>query len=999
MSKHQTPWARRSALRWLTLTTFLCLLLATSFVDARDYRYLERISISTTGVETRNASSPVMNGDGSIVAFWTDTGGLVPGDTNFAGDVFIRNRTNNTTERVSLGLGGVQTARTDNNLPTSYPQIGIDDSGNFIVYASDATNIEAPGVDTNNVVDVFLFNRFDRTTRKVSFGAPGSGNPQALGGSTNPTISGNGNFVAFRSVAPNIVNGDTNNQPDIFVWDRIANVNSRVNVSSAGVQANVEDGASDFTLSDDGRYVAFESLATNLVPDDTNNVRDIFIRDRVANTTTRINLGIGGAQANADSSEPFISGNGNFVVFKSTATNLVPGDTNGVADIFIWRRSDGNISRVSVTSAGLEVNGPSATPVTNDNGRFIQFWSTANNLVEGDTNGFPDFFIHDRITGATNRINNNASGQQSNGYQTQGSTISDNGAIVAFESFATNLAANDTNNSTDIFVAVGGPAAPFNLAVTNRTETSVSITWSQDDSVTGAVTQESNFIVQERVVGAGGFRNIATLPADSSSFTSTGLPAGSLQPCTELRYRIVATRDYGAGVGVINSSSVVLSTKTLGCPPGVFNTSAPVNEDTIINPARMVFTWSPSEEAITYTLRVNRTAGGTLGEVFNTTVNHIDVCLAVCTYTPNSTLEAALTNGTYTWTLVATNPRGSTGANNPTLGNPSTTPLTFFVNDTAQPRNFNLLTPTNDALIRNPDNFGGLTWRDNLDADTFNLSVIQVSSNTRLGSIINLTGLTYQSDADGLTCDTTTGICTYTPTSAEADLMVTGTYAWTVVATSPGGTQREARNAAGKFVVRTNDIPLLVNGSFEEQGAAPKRAANWDVLSGFLQKDRRVCYPATGTAQDGLCIWRAVSSVDKNVTLGQKFADPVGLIAGDSLVLSGFAQTNALVGKVQIKVTIRYVNPATAPTNSTITIPTGTSVGYIDLPDATVNIAGPVSEIRVTILNRARGGNVFLDNVTLTLLGSNSRRDPSPLPSSGGSDLLPLPEAPTSPSS
>ncbi|MCU0464028.1 MAG: hypothetical protein MUF38_05625 [Anaerolineae bacterium] len=978
MSKHQTPWARRSALRWLTLTTFLCLLLATSFVDARDYRYLERISISSTGVETRNAASPVMNSDGSIVAFWTDTGGLVPGDTNFAGDVFIRNRTNNTTERVSLGLGGVQTARTDNNLPTSYPQIGIDDSGNFIVYASDATNIEAPGVDTNNVVDVFLFNRFDRTTRKVSFGAPGSSNPQALGGSTNPTISGNGNFVAFRSVAPNIVNGDTNNQPDVFVWDRVANVSTRINVSSAGVQANVEDGSSDFTLSDDGRYVAFESLATNL---------------------TRINIGLGGAQANADSSEPFISGSGNFVVFKSLASNLVAGDTNGVADIFIWRRSDGNISRVSVTSAGLEANGPSATPVTNDNGRFIQFWSTATNLVEGDTNGFPDFFLHDRITGATTRINNNTSGQQSNGYQTQGSTISDNGAIVAFESFATNLAANDTNNSTDIFVAVGGPAAPFNVTVTNRTETSVSIAWSQDDSVIGAVTQESNFIVQERVVGAGGFRNIATLPADSSTFTSTGLPAGSLQPCTELRYRIVATRDYGAGVGVINSSSVVLSTKTLGCPPGIFNTSAPVNEDTIINPARMMFTWSPSEEAITYTLRVNRTAGGTLGEVFNTTVNHIDVCLATCTYTPNSTLEAALTNGTYTWTLVATNPRGSTGANNPTLGNPATTPLTFFVNDTAIPRNFNLLTPTNDALIRNPDDFGGLTWRDNTDADTFNLSVIQVSSNTRLGSIINLTGLTYQNDSDGLTCDTTTGICTYAPTTAETDLMVTGTYAWTVVAVTPGGTMREARNGAGRFIVRTNDIPLLANGSFEQQGAAPKRAANWNVLAGFLQQDRRVCYPATGTAQDGLCIWRATSSVDKNVTLGQKLADPVGLIAGDRLVLSGFAQTNALVGKVRIKVSVLYVNSGTTPTTATITIPTGTSVGYINLPDANVNVAGPVREIQITVINRARGGSVFLDNVTLTLLGSNSPRNLRPLPplnqdNEGGSDLLPMPEAP-----
>jgi hypothetical protein len=972
-------------MRWLAaLSISILLVLLSGTVSARQYKTIQRVSTSTTGVETRNASRPVINGNGNIVAFWTDTGGLVPEDTNFAGDVFVRDRASGVTSRVSLGFGGIQTARPDTNPPVTYPDIGIDDSGTFVVYASDATNIVStnPTFDTNGVTDVFIYDRGANVARQVSLphSSVNLGNPQARGGSTNPTISGNSNIVVFRSVADNLVASDTNNQPDIFAWDRTitdTNINPivRINVSSAGVQSNNEDGNSEFTVSDDGRYIAFESLGSNLVTGDTNGRRDIFIRDRTTNTTTRISMAPGAVEANGDSVEPFISGDGQFVVFTSFASNLVPGDTNGHADIFLWSRASNTIQRVSVDSNGVQPNGGSARPVASDNARYIVYWSVASNLVFGDTNGQPDFFLFDRTTGITTRVNVNNNAQESNGFQGQFSAISDDGSFIAFESFGSNLVAGDTNNSSDVFVAQGGASSPYALSVSARAETSISLVWSDSTTGTGTL-QEDSMVVQRRLLN-GNFQNVITLARNATSYVDTGRPE-----CTEYQYRVLAVRDFGGALGITRSSSNLITTKTLGCPPGPFNAVDPVNNDTVINVDRTSFIWTASEEAQTYALTITRTAGGPLGNIYSNTFNHVDICTTRCTFTPDSALKAELSNGTYQWSVVATNAKGSTGIGNPTAGGAAPTLITFFVNDAAQPRNFDLLGPINDTLIRKPAEFAGLTWRDNLDAETYSLSVIKVSTNTRLGSVINISGLTYQNDSDALTCDSETRICTYTLSTAEIDQLTTGSYAWTVLAVSPGGTPREARNGAGKFGVRTTDIELLRNGSFETADpTSAQRARNW-AITGTVSNDTRLCYPAEGTAHDELCVWRFRSSATENIEVYQEFPDRLGMVAGEKVVLSGFVRTTNHSGILRLRVQIFYTNPATPTTTAVINIPAGSTTGYLDLPDVQATIAGPVNRIRVSMISKAKTGTAFFDSISLTLLAEdNIIRDALALPS------------------
>jgi Tol biopolymer transport system component len=149
-------------------------------------------------------------------------------------------------------------------------------------------------------------------------------------------ISADGRYVAFHSDASNLVAGDTNNARDIFVRDRQMGTTERVSVHSNGAQGN--DWSFDPAISDDGRYVAFESRASNLAPGYTNGTVDIFVRDRLMGTTERVSVDSNGTQANYDSYSPDISGDGRYVAFQSLASNLVSGDTNGVSDVFVRDR-------------------------------------------------------------------------------------------------------------------------------------------------------------------------------------------------------------------------------------------------------------------------------------------------------------------------------------------------------------------------------------------------------------------------------------------------------------------------------------------------------------------------------------------------------------------------------------------------------------------------------------------------------------------------------------
>jgi hypothetical protein len=410
----------------------------------------DRMSVASDGTQGNGDSDRAgISADGRYVAFESVASNLVPGDANAASDIFVRDRNNGATERVSLSGSGQQ-ANGD-----SYGS-AISADGRYVAFRSQASNLVSG--DTNGVLDEFVYDRQSGTVERVSVDSAGA---QANGASGGISISADGRYVAFLSNASNLVSGDTNGNWDVFVYDRGTGTTQRVSVSSTGTQGN---GDCDYPqISDDGRYVAFRSAASNLVQGDTNGVADIFVHDLQTGATERVSVDTGGAQANGESLGPTISGDGRFVAFRSAASNLVPGDTNGVSDVFLHDTQAATTARISVASDGAQGNGDSYGPAISSDGGFVAYRSAASNLVPGDSNAADDIFRYDRQAGTTERVSVDSSGAESNGSSFAPFTNSD-GRFVIFWSRASNLVPGDTNGSHDVFLrdtaTATGPAAP-----------------------------------------------------------------------------------------------------------------------------------------------------------------------------------------------------------------------------------------------------------------------------------------------------------------------------------------------------------------------------------------------------------------------------------------------------------------------------------------------------------------------------------------------------------
>jgi len=305
--------------------------------------------------------------------------------------------------------------------------------------------------DTNGVADVFVHDRTTGVTERISVGSSGK---QGNRLSRLPAISADGRFVAFESAASNLVPGDDNRVVDVFVRDREAGTTERVSLDDAGREGN---GRSDScAISVDGRIVAFQSEASNLVAGDTDGTQDVFVRDRQTGTTETVSYDDSGNPAGGILA-PALSGDGRFVAFTSSFSGFVSSDTNDAVDVFVRDRATGEIVRASVSSSGDQAGSAGARlPGISADGRRVSFRSGAANLVPGDTNAAEDVFVHDRLTGQTERVSVDGAGAQANQRSLQdslrGPAASADGRYTAFSSSATNLVRDDTNGAIDIFV-------------------------------------------------------------------------------------------------------------------------------------------------------------------------------------------------------------------------------------------------------------------------------------------------------------------------------------------------------------------------------------------------------------------------------------------------------------------------------------------------------------------------------------------------------------------
>jgi len=403
---------------------------------------ISRVSVNSAGNEGNLSSDfAAIIADGRYVAFQSAATDLVTGDTNVVNDIFVRDTVAGTTERISVSSAGAQS-------DSFAYEPAISGNGRYVAFYSNATNLVA--VDANANYDVFLRDRTAGTTVRVSVD---SSEAEATGGaSEHPAISGDGRYVAFESVATNLVAADNNGVRDVFVRDTVAGTTERVSVDSAEAEAT---GISvSPAISADGRYVAFASVAGNLVTGDTNSTYDVFLRDRTAGTTERVSVDSDEGQATGGASwNPAISADGRYVVFESSATDLVVSDTNSASDVFLRDRLLGTTVRVSVDSAGSQADEDSYSASISLDGRYVSFVSSATSLVSGDTNGLADVFVRDTASGTTVRASVDMAGNEATGGNNANPTISADGRYVAFDSEADNLVTGDTNIAVDVFRA------------------------------------------------------------------------------------------------------------------------------------------------------------------------------------------------------------------------------------------------------------------------------------------------------------------------------------------------------------------------------------------------------------------------------------------------------------------------------------------------------------------------------------------------------------------
>ena len=393
---------------------------------------------------------------GRFVVFTSAANNLVSNDTNNAADVFLRDNQAGTTERVSVGPAGVQAGL------GGYGGL-VSADGRYVAFSSDSVNLVAD--DTNGTTDVFVRDRQDAITTRVSVKAAAG---QADGPSYLSAMTPDAKFVVFASDAENLIGTvavplDENFSTDIYLRNRATSVTTRISIGTDGSEGDSD--SSIASISDNGRFIAFASNASNFDVNDSGSYSDIFLRDRTLATTTLL-TGVSGAEADGESLNVAISGDGSTVILDSDASNLVPTrDLNFQTDVYAVSVATGTRERISVASNGGESDDFSLLAGVSTNGRYVVFQSAATNLLVTESSGLANSFIRDRATGATRLAGNTQQqAEPSNPDGFGGSSpngISGDGRYVLFSSNATDVMSAGDSNGTVADVFLRSNPVPF----------------------------------------------------------------------------------------------------------------------------------------------------------------------------------------------------------------------------------------------------------------------------------------------------------------------------------------------------------------------------------------------------------------------------------------------------------------------------------------------------------------------------------------------------------
>lgn len=435
------------------------------FVYDMTTQYLTRASVSSTQQQAnRPVEAPVINGDGSKIAFLSASSTLAAGDDLFSKDVFLRDRSANST---TLESKTSSTSRDARGIPA------ISDDGNTLVFQQSVTD------DAVNSWGVFIADRIAGTRERINLNL--DNNTANIAFLNASGTSGDGRYV---SIASGVTGTPDENFHDIYIYDRNAKTLEKPDLRLSQSFANGSN--FDPILNSDGRFMAFVSDDTGLIGGDTNNAADVFIYDRDSHSVARVSQTKNGTQANGASSSPALNSDSRFIAFSSDASNLVSGDNNALSDIFVVDRSTGAIERISLASDLTDANGGSFSPSISGDGRFVAFESEANNLdaspLQHRTPPGPahrQVYVFDRVTRTTKSIsdfNQPSTLQVSNStvvFNTGDETVSGNvatkdslyaGNLVGFD-----LGVKTASLGNNVLASASAAGTPKNSDIIERT--------------------------------------------------------------------------------------------------------------------------------------------------------------------------------------------------------------------------------------------------------------------------------------------------------------------------------------------------------------------------------------------------------------------------------------------------------------------------------------------------------------------------------------------------